>query len=58
VFFGMGLPKEELEGRVKLTIVATGVKSPLNSDRRPEVGVGESFKKAIPRVSLRFSKKS
>ncbi len=58
VFFGMGLPKEELEGRVKLTIVATGVKSPLNNDRRPEVGVGESFKKAIPRVSLRFSKKS
>jgi cell division protein FtsZ len=55
VFFGMSLPREELKGKVKLTLVATGVKSPLSSDRRSEVG--ESLRKAIPRVSLRFSKK-
>ena len=56
VFFGMSLPKEEFRGKVRLTLVATGVKSPLNDNgRRSEVG--ESLRRAIPRVSLKFSKK-
>ena len=40
MFFGMSLPKNELEGRVKLTLVATGVKSSLFNDWRSEVGGG------------------
>jgi len=56
IFFGMNLPKKELKDKIKLTLVATGIKSPLYSDWRSEVG--ESLRSAIPQVSLRIFKKS
>lgn len=38
IFFGMNLPDNELKSKVKLTLVATGIRSPLSGDWRSEVG--------------------
>jgi cell division protein FtsZ len=50
IFFGMNLPDEELEGRAKITLVATGIKTSVYSGWTTEVG--PRLKSAMPR---RFS---
>jgi cell division protein FtsZ len=55
IFFGMNLPDEELEGRAKLTLVATGIKSALYSGWVSEVA--PRLRNAIPRLQFGTQKK-
>lgn len=48
IFFGMNLPEDELEGKVKLTLVATGIKSPAYGTWLSEMG--QNLKSVMPRV--------
>ncbi len=50
IFFGMNLPEDELKDKVKLTLVATGIKSPIYSTWLSEMG--QNLKSAMPRISL------
>ncbi len=55
IFFGMNLPDDELEGKVKVTLIATGIKSPLFSSWRSEIG--QNIRSAMPRIPLRSFRK-
>ena len=48
IFFGMNLPKEELRGKVKLTLVATGIKSAQSNWLS---GVRQSLTSVVTRVA-------
>lgn len=55
IFFGMSLPEDEIEDKVKLTLVATGIKSAANGNWFS--GIGQSFRNAMPRIGLGMSRR-